>query len=103
MNAKKVIDLLRENVIDGIQDEVGKFWVVTTPSDDSILVDILFEANIGKLMIQARGGLDPDDILMVTKNKKRAEQYAGHLLTGEPRYNYLKGKRSDYLKIKGKE
>ena len=29
MKAKKVLDILNETAKDGIQDEVGKFWVVT--------------------------------------------------------------------------
>ena len=72
MKANKVIKLLDENLTDGIDDEIGNFWVVTAPTEQSTLTDIVFGSNIGKMMIQARGGLDPDDVLMVTKDRKKA-------------------------------
>jgi hypothetical protein len=76
MKAKKVLDILNENALDGINDEIGKVWVVTAPTEVSELGDILFESRIGEMMLQARGGLDPDDVLMVTKNKSKANAYA---------------------------
>lgn len=84
MKAKKVLNLLKENAIDGINDEIGKIWVVTAPTESSEMLDIVFEVNIGSLMNQARGGLDPDDVLMLTKDQKKAEAY-GKKLLGETR------------------
>jgi len=57
------------SAIDGIDDEIGKFWVVTAPlSEESTIPDILFETNIAGLMNQAKGGLDPHDVLGIFKH-----------------------------------
>ena len=34
-----------------------KFWVVTDPTPESILVDILFAASLTDLLLQFKGGL----------------------------------------------
>jgi hypothetical protein len=85
MKAKKVLDLLKETATDGIDDEIGKFWVVTAPTENSVLEDILFEANVGYMMNQCRGGLDPGDVLGIFKkeNKSKAEAMANRILKGE--------------------
>jgi len=80
MKAKKVLDILNETAKDGIQDEVGKFWVVTAPAEQSVVQDILFETNIAYLMNQTRGGLREEDILMLTKDGNKARTYAERLL-----------------------
>ena len=80
MKAKKVLDILKETAADGIQDEVGKFWVVTAATQDSVLEDILFEATIAIIMKQAKGGLEADEIMMITKDENKAKKYAEKLL-----------------------
>ena len=62
-------------------DEVGKFWVVTTPSGTSELDDILFECTVAEMSrLAGRGrlgsGLDPKDILGLFTDRGRAEAFA---------------------------
>jgi len=68
------------SVLDGINDEIGKIWVVINPTKDSVIYDILYETRISSLMTQAKGGLDPDEIMMITKDQKTAKAYAQKLL-----------------------
>ncbi len=57
-------------------DEIGKFWVVTTPSGTSELSDILFERTVAEMELSFRAGLDPNDILGLFKDEARAEAFA---------------------------
>jgi hypothetical protein len=61
-------------------DQVGKFWVVTAPSDVSELGDILFEIDVPGMMRQALGGLKDDRILGIYKDKSAAAAHANKLL-----------------------
>ena len=40
-----------------------KFWVVTRPTEHSVLDDIVFQVSPHELLLQGRGGLKPDDIV----------------------------------------
>lgn len=61
-------------------DQVGEFWVVLIPTEDSILEDILFEANIFDMHLQFLGGLKASDIMGIYKNKAKAKKVAENLL-----------------------
>jgi hypothetical protein len=68
--------LLRPDV-----DEVGSFWVVTTPTDVSTLGDILFEADVPKMMLQSLGGLREEQIVGFYRSREHAEYVARQALT----------------------
>lgn len=61
-------------------DEIGNFFVVTKPTKDSEICDILFETNIKGMMKQSLGGLKSNDILLITKNADEANEFAEFLL-----------------------
>jgi len=61
-------------------DEVYKFWVVTYPTPDSELIDILFQTTIPGIMLQTKGGLQIEEIAGIFKTKEPAEKMARHLL-----------------------
>ncbi len=61
-------------------DNIGKFWVVTKPTELSVIEDILFETDIKGLFNQVRGGLKEEDIKGLTKDKKIAELLATDIL-----------------------
>ncbi len=64
----------------GFADELGSFWVVTMPTDLSTLGDVLFEANVAGMMLQALGGLRPDQIVGVSRSRENAEYVARQVL-----------------------
>jgi hypothetical protein len=66
-------------------DEVGTFIVVTKPTSVSTALDVMFECNLGSLMLQSRGGLDPSDILRVFKREsaEAAKQFAEQVILQE--------------------
>jgi hypothetical protein len=66
-------------------DEVGTFIIVSKPTKVSTVDDIMFECNLGSIMLQARGGLDPSDILRVFKreNTAAAQQFAEQVILQE--------------------
>jgi len=61
-------------------DEIGKFWVVTKPTKNSELVDILFETDLFGFVLQMKGGLKEDEVLGFYKNKEKAKKMAEKLL-----------------------
>lgn len=61
-------------------DHVGKFWVVTKPSKVSTLIDIMFEADVAYMLLQAKGGLKAEDIEGLYKSKREATTVAEKLL-----------------------
>ena len=71
-----LISALKKVTSDITRDDVGKFWVVTKPSEQSCLIDILFESTINGMANQYRGGLKEDEVLMFTHSKERAERMA---------------------------
>ena len=80
--AERLVFLAKELVSANIK-YVGfpkKFWVVTKPTKESELGDICFEADIGRLMLQFRGGLDVDEIVGVYGNESAAKKDAEKLL-----------------------
>ena len=52
------------------------FWVVTKATPDSTLNDIAFLADAKSLIRQARGGLNEEDIVLVTLDAKEANEAA---------------------------
>lgn len=59
-----------------IIDEVGKFFIVTTPTKNSTKEDILFESDLFYFANQVRGGLKFDEVLGIYKNKSDANRIA---------------------------
>lgn len=66
---------------DKIEDEIGKFWVVTKPTPVSLLIDIVFESDVLGFANQVRGGLDEkNEVYGIYKNKDKAETIGKRLL-----------------------
>ena len=63
-----------------VKDEIGKFWVVTKPTKESILLDILFESDILGMGMQFKGGLKKDEIIGFYKKGSSAKAVATKLL-----------------------
>lgn len=61
-------------------DEVGNFWVVTKPTGDSQVIDILFEADIPRMALQFLGGLLPHQISGIYKSRAKAKKHAEKLI-----------------------
>jgi len=74
--AIQVAKVLGYKIKAAVPDEVGKFWVVTRATKESTLDDILFEMDVFGMMLQAKGGLDKNDILGIFKDKKKATTLA---------------------------
>jgi hypothetical protein len=60
------------------------FWVVTKPSPVSELADICFACTFERLLLQARGGLNEDDIIAVHADEGEAKKAALRLLGKYP-------------------
>jgi hypothetical protein len=71
---------LKYNKPDDI-DEIGAFWVVTKPTEASILIDILFKSSVKGMIAQGKGGLEMDDIIVLTKDYNKAKMIADNLLS----------------------
>ena len=56
------------------------FWVVTKPTELSMVVDICFETDLAGLQRQFAGGLDAKDILGIWLDRYAAERAAQRLL-----------------------
>jgi hypothetical protein len=62
-------------------DEVGSFYVITdTVTADSELHDICFKADVLRMMLQAKGGLEQNQVLGIYKDKATAVAKARELL-----------------------
>ena len=57
-----------------------KFWVVTRPTPVSTIGDILFETDARGLILQALGGLKPEDVLLTTSDVNEAQTVAADAL-----------------------
>ena len=57
-----------------------KFWVVTNPTKDSTLEDILFECDLKGLRLQFLGGLSDEQIYKIYEDKEYATMIANSLL-----------------------
>ena len=55
---------------------IHKFWIVTKPTKRSTLEDICFKTDAKGLILQGRGGLDPEDILFTTPDGLEAQDFA---------------------------
>ena len=62
------------------KDETGKFWVVTYPTENSELADIVFDADVFDFHLQIAGGLTGDEIEGLYNNKAKAMKVAKKLL-----------------------
>lgn len=83
LSVDKAVKLVKGTSKKGTKDTpsaIKKFWVVTQPTGDSELVDILFESNPADLVQQGRGGLDYDDVVGAWADKAEAEEVAKGLL-----------------------
>jgi hypothetical protein len=55
-------------------DEVGKFFIVEKPSQDSSMEDVVYELTLPEFALQIKGGLDIKNILGVYKQKSDARR-----------------------------
>ena len=64
-----------------IQKEIDppSFWVVTNPTKDSTLNDVVFKTDLRGMMLQVGGGLRERDIAGIYKNENTAK-IKGHKL-----------------------
>jgi hypothetical protein len=69
----------------GINDEVGTFWVVTAPTRDSVIQDILFQTDICGMHLQYLGGLKDEEIVGFYKSKDKASKQAKSMLKYRPK------------------
>jgi hypothetical protein len=60
--------------------KINKFWVVTKPSKNSELADILFNSDIKGMQNQFLGGLTKSEIVGIYSTKTEAEKIARKLL-----------------------
>jgi hypothetical protein len=67
----------------GAVDEVGKFWVVTQPTENSTLADVVFGATIERMMLQALGGLRYNEILGIYRDREVAIQEGRKLVPND--------------------
>ncbi|OFX31050.1 MAG: hypothetical protein A2X08_18290 [Bacteroidetes bacterium GWA2_32_17] len=56
--------------------KVSKFWVVTKPTKQSVLIDILFNADMKRMEFQFKGGLSSKEIIGIFTTKNEAEKVA---------------------------
>lgn len=63
-----------------VQDEVGPFYVVTKGTPESEIIDIMFDSTVPGMMLQSRGGLDVDDILLITPDQSKAKALADDVM-----------------------
>ena len=70
--------IVKKATING--DEIGTFWVITKPTPESELTDILMETDISNMMLQSKGGLMDEGIIGVYKNGQKAKMIAQQLI-----------------------
>ena len=63
-----------------VKDEIGKFFVVTSPYKDSTKEDILFDSDIFHFANQVKEGLKLHDVIGLYKNKSDANRIATEAL-----------------------
>ena len=56
--------------------KVSKFWVVTKPTKQSLLIDILFNADMKRMELQFKGWLSSKEIIGIFTTKNEAEKVA---------------------------
>lgn len=62
-------------------DELGNFYIVTKATPESTKEDVMMELNLADIMMQAKGGLKPEDIVYVGKNEANAKDYTIGVIT----------------------
>jgi hypothetical protein len=73
----KTADYLKKS---NFVDEIGHFWVVTKPTKNSEFIDIFFRSSIPNLLLNFKGGLKIDEIVLITKSELKARAKANELL-----------------------
>jgi len=63
-----------------VKDEIGKFFVVTSPYKDSTKEDILFDSDVFHFANQVKEGLSLHDVIGLYKNKSDANRIATEAL-----------------------
>ena len=53
-------------------DDIGTFWVVTKATPESEIEDILFKSSVLSMVVQFRGGLKPEEIIIITPDEDKA-------------------------------
>ncbi len=61
-------------------DNIGKFWIVTKPTELSVIEDICFERDIKGMFNQVRGGLKEEDIKGLFRDENDAKRFATDIL-----------------------
>ena len=56
--------------------KVSKFWVVTKPTKQSVLIDILFNADMKRMELQFKGGLSNKEIIGIFTTQNEAGKVA---------------------------
>ena len=79
---KDVSEGLKKTITNEVkmEDEVGKFFVVTAPTSRSMRTDIVFETDIMGMFRQIKGGLNEKDIIGFYKNEAKANKVAKGLI-----------------------
>ena len=78
----KLLDLLKEveeaEVVKEVEgfpiDEIGKFFIVEKPTQNSEMEDVVYELSLPEFALQIKGGLDVKNILGVYKQKSDARR-----------------------------
>lgn len=78
--SQRLIGAIRKVIAAKVVDEIGSFWVVTKPSDKSMVADILFESTLIQMANQYRGGLRESDVIGFYKDAAKAKRKARALL-----------------------
>ena len=63
------------------EDDIGNFYVVTKVTDVSEEIDVLFETNVKGMMLQGKGGLNPEDIIYIGKDENKAKEIAQQVMS----------------------
>jgi len=67
-------------------DKLGNFWVVEYPGDvreynmEDEMLNICYETNVDSLILQSKGGLNEEDIYMITHDEEEAKEEARILI-----------------------
>lgn len=66
--------------------KIDRFYVVTKPTENSELGDVVFAASVANLELQFRGGLKADDIHAVYTMPEEAEAEGSRILAASKKY-----------------
>jgi hypothetical protein len=76
-----------------LNDFPKSFWLVTSPSTTSTLVDICFESDLQRFAVQIRGGLEEEKIVAVFKDQQPAVELAKKMLRATEEFRQTPGVR----------